>query len=44
MLAEIIEQRLPPFECFDVLAHSAFFASGAQRKEKAPAFPGKDGG
>jgi len=44
VLPQIIEQRYPSLECFDVLAHSAFFASEAQRKRDLPAFPGKDGG
>jgi len=44
MLPQIIQQRHPPLEYFDVFAHSAFFASGGQRRRETLPIPGKDGG
>ena len=44
MLPQIVQQRQPPLGCLDVFAHSAFFASGAQRRGRTLAIPGKDGG
>src|ERR1039458_9017908 len=44
MLPQIVQKRPPPLECYDVFAHGAFFASGAQRRRLRPAIPGKDGG
>ena len=44
MFSQIVQQRQSPLECFDVFAHNAFFASGAQRRSRTPAIQGKDGG
>ena len=44
MLLQILNQRRPPLECFDVFAHGTFFASGAKRRSIMPVIPGKDGG
>jgi hypothetical protein len=44
MLPQILNQRQSPLECFDVFAHNAFFASGAQRRPVTLPIPGKDGG
>jgi len=33
MLPQILNQRHPPLECFDVLSHGVFFASGAGRRQ-----------
>src|SRR5665213_1653874 len=44
MLPQIVQKRHPPLECYDVFAHGAFFASGAQRRSRRPAVQGKDGG
>ena len=44
MLPQIVQKRHPPLECYDVFAHGAFFASGAQRRRSGRAVQGKDGG
>ena len=44
LLPQIIEQRQTLSEFFEVLAHGALFASGAERRRKPSTFPGKDGG
>jgi hypothetical protein len=44
MLPQIVQQRQPPLESFDIFVHRDFFASGAQRRRVTPAIPGKDGG
>ena len=44
LLSQVIEQRKPLFELFEILAHGAVFASGDEPKRRWAAFPGKDGG
>ncbi len=44
LLPQIVQQRQPPLESFDVFSHSALFASGTQRRQVTPEAPGKDGG
>jgi hypothetical protein len=44
MLPQLVQQRHPPLECLEILAHSAFFASGGQRRQVSLPIPGKDGG
>jgi hypothetical protein len=44
MFPQIVQQRQPPLESFDIFVHRDFFASGAQRRRVTPAIPGKDGG
>jgi hypothetical protein len=44
LLSQVIEQREPVFESFEILAHGAVFASADEPKQKGAASLGKDGG